>query len=92
MLTVVMSYWPAANMYRMCKSQLMSKMFLLSSCRLKELSKALYSINVLLATHNTLSVSIPAGKVNDISGNSNLESNKLEVKHCMNMVSSFFFS
>ncbi|XP_062105439.1 uncharacterized protein LOC133817071 [Humulus lupulus] len=49
--------------------------------RLKELSKALYSMDVLLATHNVVSVIIPAGKVNDISGNLNLESNKLEVKH-----------
>ncbi|PON61303.1 Transmembrane protein [Parasponia andersonii] len=48
---------------------------------LKELSKALYSMNVLAAAHNIVSVSIPAGKVNDISGNLNLESNKLEVKH-----------
>ncbi|KAM6549579.1 hypothetical protein CsatB_021255 [Cannabis sativa] len=49
--------------------------------RLKELSKALYSMDVLMETHNIVSIIVPAGKVNDISGNLNLESNKLEVMH-----------
>lgn len=31
---------------------------------------------------NVVSITVPAGKVNDISGNPNLVSNRLEVKHC----------
>ncbi|XP_010660753.1 uncharacterized protein LOC104881649 isoform X1 [Vitis vinifera] len=49
--------------------------------RFKELSRALYSLTVLSLSHNEVSVTIPAGKVNDISGNRNLASNRLEVKH-----------
>lgn len=51
--------------------------------RFRELSRALYSLNVLAATENAVSVAIPAGKVYDISGNPNMASNQLEVKHCM---------
>jgi len=32
-----------------------------------------------------VSVTIPAGKVTDISGNENLASNQLDIKHCMNI-------
>ncbi|XP_024031820.1 uncharacterized protein LOC21394057 [Morus notabilis] len=49
--------------------------------RLKEVSRALYSLNVVAVTHNVLSLIIPEGKVNDISGNPNLASNQLEVRH-----------
>ncbi|GMN57513.1 hypothetical protein TIFTF001_026618 [Ficus carica] len=48
---------------------------------LKELSRALYSMNVVAVTHNILSVTVPEGKFNDISGNLNLASNQLEVRH-----------
>ncbi|CAK7328314.1 unnamed protein product [Dovyalis caffra] len=49
--------------------------------RFKEFSRALYSFTVLAVTQNVVSITIPAGKVNDISGNKNLASNLLEVKH-----------
>ncbi|KAI4348316.1 hypothetical protein L6164_009051 [Bauhinia variegata] len=49
--------------------------------RLKELSRALYSLTVKAATQTVVSVTIPAGKVTDISGNENMASNQLEVKH-----------
>ncbi|KAI5604519.1 hypothetical protein BDE02_01G293500 [Populus trichocarpa] len=49
--------------------------------RFKELSRALYSLTVLAVTQNVVSITIPAGKVHDISGNQNLASNLLEVKH-----------
>ena len=52
--------------------------------RLKELSRALYSLTVLAFTQEAVSVTIPAGKVTDISGNENLASNELQVKQCMN--------
>ncbi|KAL9404270.1 hypothetical protein Peur_001242 [Populus x canadensis] len=47
----------------------------------QELSRALYSLTVLAVTQNVISITIPAGKVHDISGNQNLASNLLEVKH-----------
>ncbi|XP_062173784.1 uncharacterized protein LOC133879273 [Alnus glutinosa] len=50
--------------------------------RFKELSRALYSLTVLAEAQNVVSVTIPAGKASDISGNLNLASNHLEVKHC----------
>ena len=56
-------------------------------CRFEELSRALYSLTVLAVSHNEVSVIVPAGKVNDISGNLNLASNRLEVKHCANTIS-----
>ncbi|KAM1769804.1 hypothetical protein ACFX11_044822 [Malus domestica] len=49
--------------------------------RFRELSRALYSLKVLAATENVVSVAIPAGKVYDISGNPNMASNQLEVKY-----------
>lgn len=60
-------------------------------CRFKELSRALYSLTVLSLSHNEVSVTVPAGKVNDISGNRNLASNRLEVKHCAGTISFPFF-
>ncbi|KAA8548236.1 hypothetical protein F0562_004503 [Nyssa sinensis] len=51
-----------------------------SLTRFEELSRALYSLTVLAISQN-VSVIVPAGKVNDISGNLNLASNRLEVKH-----------
>ncbi|TKY63063.1 hypothetical protein E2542_SST12928 [Spatholobus suberectus] len=48
--------------------------------RLKELSRALYSLTVQAVTKE-VSVTIPAGKVTDISGNENLASNQLDIKH-----------
>ncbi|KAH7518902.1 hypothetical protein FEM48_Zijuj09G0220400 [Ziziphus jujuba var. spinosa] len=42
---------------------------------------ALYSVTVLAVTQKLVSVTIPAGRVNDISGNPNLASNQLQVKH-----------
>ncbi|KAF9666227.1 hypothetical protein SADUNF_Sadunf16G0207700 [Salix dunnii] len=47
----------------------------------QEFSRALYSLTVLAVTQNVVSITIPAGKVHDISGNQNLASNLLEVKH-----------
>ncbi|KAM7279476.1 hypothetical protein ACFE04_006610 [Oxalis oulophora] len=47
----------------------------------QELSRALYSIDILVVAHNEVSISIPAGIVNDVSGNLNLASNQLQVKH-----------
>ncbi|KAG2714883.1 hypothetical protein I3760_03G048900 [Carya illinoinensis] len=52
-----------------------------SLIRFKEHSRALYSLTVLAEAQNLLSVTIPEGKVKDISGNLNLGSNQLEVKH-----------
>ncbi|PQP96170.1 uncharacterized protein Pyn_36207 [Prunus yedoensis var. nudiflora] len=49
--------------------------------RFRELSRALYSLNVLAVTEHTVSVAVPSGKVYDISGNLNMASNQLEVKH-----------
>ncbi|KAG2405235.1 uncharacterized protein HKW66_Vig0044900 [Vigna angularis] len=46
----------------------------------KELSRALYSLSVQAVTKE-VSVTIPAGKVTDISGNENLASNQLDIKH-----------
>ncbi|XP_027922299.1 uncharacterized protein LOC114180015 [Vigna unguiculata] len=48
--------------------------------RFKELSRALYSLSVQAVTKE-VSVTIPAGKVTDISGNENLASNQLDIKH-----------
>ncbi|GKV26161.1 hypothetical protein SLEP1_g35510 [Rubroshorea leprosula] len=45
----------------------------------QELSRALYSLTIEAVTHNVVSVSIPEGKTNDISGNMNMASNRLEV-------------
>lgn len=56
-------------------------------CRFKELSRALYSLTVVVVSSNEVSVIVPAGKVNDISGNLNLASNRLEVKHCASIIS-----
>ncbi|KAJ0113031.1 hypothetical protein Patl1_03033 [Pistacia atlantica] len=47
----------------------------------QELSRALYSMTVQAFSQNVVSISIPAGKVNDVSGNQNSASNTLEVKH-----------
>ncbi|WCJ27462.1 hypothetical protein M5689_009205 [Euphorbia peplus] len=49
--------------------------------RFRGLSRALYSFTVLAVTPNVVFISIPAGKVNDISGNQNFASNQLAVKH-----------
>ncbi|XP_050380058.1 uncharacterized protein LOC126797478 [Argentina anserina] len=49
--------------------------------RFRELSRALYSLNVFAISDNMVSIAVPAGKVYDISGNLNVASNKLEVKH-----------
>ncbi|XP_039009849.1 uncharacterized protein LOC120138461 [Hibiscus syriacus] len=49
--------------------------------RFKELSRALYSLTVMAITNNMVSISIPEGKVNDISGNVNVASNRLEIIH-----------
>ncbi|KAK7336077.1 hypothetical protein VNO77_16606 [Canavalia gladiata] len=49
--------------------------------RFKELSRALYSLTVQVVTEKVVSVTIPAGKVTDISGNENLASNQLVIKH-----------
>ncbi|CAL9014838.1 unnamed protein product [Prunus brigantina] len=57
------------------------KIFYFASCRFRELSRALYSLNVLAVTEHTVSVAVPSGKVYDISGNLNMASNQLEVKH-----------
>ncbi|XP_020209395.1 uncharacterized protein LOC109794350 isoform X2 [Cajanus cajan] len=48
--------------------------------RLKELSRALYSLTVQAVTEE-VSVTIPSGKVTDISGNENLASNQLDIKY-----------
>ncbi|CAI0457629.1 unnamed protein product [Linum tenue] len=47
----------------------------------KELSRALYSLTVIVEAEKTLSVSVLAGKVSDISGNQNLASNRVQLKH-----------
>ncbi|OMO85370.1 hypothetical protein CCACVL1_10229 [Corchorus capsularis] len=52
-----------------------------SLIRFKELSRALYSLTVMAVTNNVVSISIPEGKVNDISGNMNVASNKIEMIH-----------
>ncbi|XP_062010344.1 uncharacterized protein LOC133726750 isoform X1 [Rosa rugosa] len=49
--------------------------------RFRELSRALYSLNVQAITEHMVSISVPAGKVYDISENLNMASNQLEVKH-----------
>ncbi|KAL6135917.1 hypothetical protein ACLB2K_068142 [Fragaria x ananassa] len=49
--------------------------------RFRELSRALYSLNVLAITEHMVSINVSAGKVYDISGNLNMASNQLEVKH-----------
>lgn len=54
-----------------------------ASCRFEELSRALYSLIVMAFPQSAVSISVPAGKVNDISGNLNLASNQLQVEHCM---------
>lgn len=45
---------------------------------------ALYSLTVQALTQHVVRISIPENKVHDISGNLNLASNILEVKHCKN--------
>ncbi|OMO99474.1 hypothetical protein COLO4_13262 [Corchorus olitorius] len=52
-----------------------------SLIRFKELSRALYSLTVMAVTNNMVSITIPEGKVNDISGNMNVASNRLEMIH-----------
>ncbi|KAE8723136.1 putative Fasciclin-like arabinogalactan protein [Hibiscus syriacus] len=47
----------------------------------QELSIALYYLTVMAIANNMESVSIPEGKVNDISGNTNAASNILEIIH-----------
>ncbi|XWS44002.1 hypothetical protein CRYUN_Cryun15aG0007900 [Craigia yunnanensis] len=47
----------------------------------QELSRALYSLTVLAVTNNMVSITIPEGKVNDVSGNMNMASNRLEIIH-----------
>ncbi|GAV64271.1 hypothetical protein CFOL_v3_07789 [Cephalotus follicularis] len=47
----------------------------------QELSRALYSFNVLAVTQNVVSITVPATEVNDVSGNLNLASNLLQVQH-----------
>ncbi|XP_038989295.1 uncharacterized protein LOC103718327 isoform X2 [Phoenix dactylifera] len=49
--------------------------------RLKQLSEALYSMTVEVLTQTIVSVLVPEGKVRDVTGNLNLESNKLELRH-----------
>ncbi|KAJ7970605.1 Transmembrane protein [Quillaja saponaria] len=49
--------------------------------RFKELSRALYLLTVLTEIQDVVSVTIPAGKVTDISGNENMASNQLALKH-----------
>lgn len=49
--------------------------------RFKELSRALYSLTIEAVADNVVSVSIPEGKANDISGNLNVASNRLEIMH-----------
>ncbi|CAI0457628.1 unnamed protein product [Linum tenue] len=49
--------------------------------KFKELSRALYSLTVIVEAEKTLSVSVLAGKVSDISGNQNLASNRVQLKH-----------
>ncbi|XVF57778.1 hypothetical protein PTKIN_Ptkin07bG0009500 [Pterospermum kingtungense] len=47
----------------------------------QELSRALYSFTVVAVTNSLVSITIPGGKVNDISGNMNVASNRLEIIH-----------
>lgn len=70
----------------------MPKFLIFVQSRLRRLSRALYSLTVQAVTQ-VVSVTIPAGKVTDISGNENLASNQLDIKHCMNISfpSLFFF-
>ncbi|KAL5581377.1 hypothetical protein UlMin_013819 [Ulmus minor] len=49
--------------------------------RFTELSRALYSMTVEAVSRDVISVAIPSGKTLDISGNLNLASNQLEVRH-----------
>ncbi|XP_010554111.1 PREDICTED: uncharacterized protein LOC104823982 isoform X3 [Tarenaya hassleriana] len=49
--------------------------------RFQELSRALYTLTVFSSAQELVSVKVPAEKVKDISGNPNMESNMLEVKH-----------
>ncbi|GAY61077.1 hypothetical protein CUMW_206970 [Citrus unshiu] len=51
------------------------------SLKRQELSRALYSLTVQALTQHVVRISIPENKVRDISGNLNLASNILEVKH-----------
>lgn len=39
-----------------------------------------------------MSIAVPEGKVYDISGNLNMASNQLEVKHCMSQFLLLFYS
>ncbi|XP_010249014.1 PREDICTED: uncharacterized protein LOC104591726 isoform X2 [Nelumbo nucifera] len=47
----------------------------------KEISKALYSLSILATSPNVVSVFVPEGKAKDITGNLNVASNRLEVRH-----------
>ncbi|KAK9271997.1 hypothetical protein L1049_002366 [Liquidambar formosana] len=47
----------------------------------QELSRALYSLTVLAVSQSVVSIIVPAADVTDVSGNLNLASNQLEVKH-----------
>ncbi|KAG5534704.1 hypothetical protein RHGRI_022736 [Rhododendron griersonianum] len=51
-----------------------------ASCRFEELSRALYSLTV-RAVSQDVSVIVPAGQANDISGNLNLASNSINIRH-----------
>ncbi|KAK6928527.1 hypothetical protein RJ641_007118 [Dillenia turbinata] len=47
---------------------------------IEEISRALYSLTIHIVSQNVVSVVVPAGKVNDVSGNVNVASNRVEVK------------
>ncbi|EHA8590577.1 hypothetical protein COCNU_scaffold020585G000050 [Cocos nucifera] len=49
--------------------------------RLEQLSEALYSVTVEVLPQIVVSVLVPEGKVRDVTGNLNLASNKLELRH-----------
>lgn len=49
--------------------------------RFKELSMSSYALNVIVAFENVVTVFIPEKKATDISGNLNLASNRLQVRH-----------
>ncbi|KAH9315090.1 hypothetical protein KI387_023717, partial [Taxus chinensis] len=49
--------------------------------RFKELSKSVYALNVIVAFENVVSVFVPENKASDISGNLNLASNRLQIRH-----------
>ncbi|KAI3843899.1 hypothetical protein MKX03_001749 [Papaver bracteatum] len=49
-------------------------------CRFEEYTKTIFSLMILRGTESEISVLIPEGKANDISGNLNLASNQLEIR------------